>query len=180
MRTSVFIGLAFWLGASNLFAQLAEQKHLVIAPDKKYAVMWSDSDLALTPPRWIRIITVFQIDPPEIILSRVTFPRWTGAAWNNGSSCLALFDDPDNGNSFLWILSKGPNTWRSTKIDVLDRLEKAFPINDPLKLARGGIDSIHWSSNDELNCGVTYENSQFDLMVNRQRETPSVQIQEKR
>jgi len=170
------MALFFGVGATNLFAQL-EQRSFEVAPDQKYAVIWNDSELTGAPTR---IITAFRFNPREIIFSRITFPRWTGAAWNGASSRLALFDDPDNGNSFLWIISKGSSTWKNTKIDVLDRLETLFPVNDPTKLARGGIDSMHWSSNDELNCDVTYENRQFDLMVNIHRGTPFVQIREKK
>ena len=129
------------------------------SPDKKSLVVVQT--LAVTEPTQpVRVVSLIDVRALTCVYAFRTFERSTHVFWNpSGTRCL-IIDSPDNGNTFLYLLSRNEGSWQELSLSpIMHDLEKLF--NDEqdkgvLKssiLYRGGpiLDGgIKWSSTDLL------------------------------
>ncbi len=107
-----------------------------------------------------QVVSVIDAHSLKCVFAFKTHQRYTRAFWNRqGTRCLIL-DSPDDGNTFLYLLSKAGTDWNELSLDpIMDDLDKNFEkekaegaLKKGIDLYRGGPteDGIKWDSDENL------------------------------
>ncbi len=107
-----------------------------------------------------QVVSVIDAHSLKCVFAFKTHERYTRVFWNRqGTRCLIL-DSPDDGNTFLYLLSKTGNDWNELSLDpIMDDLDKNFEkektegtLEKGGDLYRGGPteDGIKWDSDENL------------------------------
>jgi hypothetical protein len=175
MRNSLPIWFILFTSFRFTLAQ-ADNTHIVYSPDHRFAAVWMDVERGKQQPA-ARLISVLDLTGPELLLTRLTTQRYTGAEWNNSSSRLALFDAPDNANTTLWIFSHAEHGWKKAEIDAIATVDQYLTQSELLKNPKGGINIIHWESANILVCQIQDGTKLFNLRVNTEKFPISTQVE---